>query len=513
MVKYKIFSIKKDSRKIYRILNHTIFIYGIPRRRNHMDLVFTEGLTNLLLFIKDHLPGSSQFLWGFTFWEHLFLSLIPTYFTSVVTFGLCLWLLGNLKLDRKFFLWVLVISVSTYVVRGIVVVPVNLIGSILILAISAKILTKKEFAVCLFFSIIVVSSIMFVSLAATDNLVLTLAEKTSLLTKFTLLQIFEPLGGLLFLYVVTRAKSVQSLLDMIRNMERKSSDEKMMSRVFTELVGLVFIQLSMALMVYIYKELDWKISPFELFIVGELLFSAIFLLLLFQLFSIFKRLSEQTLIQERLTRELAASEELTRTLRSQKHDFNNQLQAILHLAEMGRIDQLKAMILDYTGGKQDLPIKSSPLSPVFFATISPFLETASSLGISVYQEIESDFNKIRCSPAILSRIMMNLLKNAIDAINEEGCYLGRWIKIKALDSENGLVIKVANNGPVIKKTVLKNLFEVGFSTKKGENRGYGLAIIKELLDECGGTIDVVSDKRNGTIFTVTFPYESAQKVV
>ena len=64
---------------------------------------------------------------------------------------------------------------------------------------------------------------------------------------------------------------------------------------------------------------------------------------------------------------------------------------------------------------------------------------------------------------------------------------------------------VANNGPAIPPSMRESIFEPGVSTK-GEGRGMGLSIVRQTLQEFGGTIQL--EEGGQTAFTVTVPKES-----
>jgi len=72
------------------------------------------------------------------------------------------------------------------------------------------------------------------------------------------------------------------------------------------------------------------------------------------------------------------------------------------------------------------------------------------------------------------------------------------------DIGHDLIIEVMDNGPGISEEVLNQIFTKGFSTK-GTDRGYGLANIKKMVDELGGSIEVYNQPEGGAIFSVYLP--------
>ena len=96
------------------------------------------------------------------------------------------------------------------------------------------------------------------------------------------------------------------------------------------------------------------------------------------------------------------------------------------------------------------------------------------------------------------QVMLNLIKNAIDAIEQKGV-----IKITLKKEKNKkIIIRVEDNGKGIKDNDIAKLFDPYFTTKK-ESMGLGLYMTKMIVEKhIGGNISVKRLKK-GTIFTIT----------
>ncbi len=111
-----------------------------------------------------------------------------------------------------------------------------------------------------------------------------------------------------------------------------------------------------------------------------------------------------------------------------------------------------------------------------------------------------DIKPLKCYPNMLNQVFLNILSNAIDAI--DGC--GKII-ISTYNDKNYLFIKIKDNGIGISEEVQKKIFEPGFTTKKiGEGTGLGLAICKKIIDKHQGLINYTSQVGN-TEFTIGIP--------
>jgi two-component system nitrogen regulation sensor histidine kinase NtrY len=108
---------------------------------------------------------------------------------------------------------------------------------------------------------------------------------------------------------------------------------------------------------------------------------------------------------------------------------------------------------------------------------------------------------VRADPEQLKRVLINLIDNAIEAMNRQGT-----IAIEtARDQPNGFVrIVVADDGPGIPEGEREKLFLPYYSTK-GRGSGLGLAIVRRIVAEHGGSADVADNVPRGTRFTIELP--------
>ena len=105
----------------------------------------------------------------------------------------------------------------------------------------------------------------------------------------------------------------------------------------------------------------------------------------------------------------------------------------------------------------------------------------------------------------LNQIILNLVTNAIHAIGDKK---GR-IKLQfglSVDDDQTVRLVVEDNGCGIPKDLRKHVFEPFFTTKKeGKGTGIGLTIVKRMVEEHGGWIQVQSEEEKGTTFIMNFP--------
>lgn len=110
--------------------------------------------------------------------------------------------------------------------------------------------------------------------------------------------------------------------------------------------------------------------------------------------------------------------------------------------------------------------------------------------------------KINCDKGQLEQVFLNIMKNAVDAV-EEG---GQIVVSTGMKDENTAQVSVKDNGPGIPKDKLSHIFEPFFTTKGREKgTGLGLFVSYGIMKKLGGSIIVESEVAMGTTFIIEIP--------
>lgn len=123
---------------------------------------------------------------------------------------------------------------------------------------------------------------------------------------------------------------------------------------------------------------------------------------------------------------------------------------------------------------------------------------------------------IKCYPQKISQVLMNLLLNAVQAIEDNGTIelTTRSIQAGRRDSDRFVEIIVSDTGCGIPEGNLKKLFDPFFTTKPvGTGTGLGLSIVYEIIKSHGGSIEVNSDEGQGSQFRILLPEKKSEKGV
>jgi Signal transduction histidine kinase regulating C4-dicarboxylate transport system len=123
--------------------------------------------------------------------------------------------------------------------------------------------------------------------------------------------------------------------------------------------------------------------------------------------------------------------------------------------------------------------------------------------------VDLDFgpsSKLRCVTTQLGQVMLNLLVNALQAIETTNRPEGGRIRISSRNVNGEMLIEVADNGTGIAPEHLPKLFDPFFTTKPvGEGTGLGLSISHGIITGHGGRIEVNSRPGEGTTFQIFLP--------
>ncbi|NYU09279.1 two-component system sensor histidine kinase DcuS [Enterobacteriaceae bacterium CCUG 67584] len=195
-------------------------------------------------------------------------------------------------------------------------------------------------------------------------------------------------------------------------------------------------------------------------------------------------------------------------LRSHSHEFMNKLHVILGLLHMKHYARLEEYVLSTANawqtdvGTLQRNIKSPVVAGFLLGKINRARETGFRLTLSDASQVPDNPNAQQVAGLIT--VLGNLIENALDAMTgqPEG-EIGLLLHYQ----QGWLSAEVSDDGPGIAPEHLHAIFSKGFSTK-GENRGVGLYLARQQIEDLGGEIVVESEPGVFTQFFVQLPWES-----
>ena len=131
---------------------------------------------------------------------------------------------------------------------------------------------------------------------------------------------------------------------------------------------------------------------------------------------------------------------------------------------------------------------------------------AESLSLIPHEEIEVEVNiepedtMLYADRALMSQVMVNLLKNAAEALLTQDC--DRKITIRStIDTEERIQIEITNNGSAIPAEVAENIFTPFFTTKT-DGSGIGLAVSRQIIRLHGGSLRLKHNDEGRVTFAI-----------
>ena len=187
-------------------------------------------------------------------------------------------------------------------------------------------------------------------------------------------------------------------------------------------------------------------------------------------------------------------------LRSQKHDYLKHLQVVYSLLNTGLTNDAKEYITNISNNFRS---KTSRYGKVSYldAIASLKYEECLMKNITFDVYIQDFIDNLIIEPNEMSSVLLNIIDNAIDSLSTISKN-NKYIKLFVYEDEFQYVISIKNNGPKIYNT--DAIFLEGYSTKDGTDRGYGLYLVKNILDKYGYYIFANSDDFL-TEFTILIP--------
>ena len=153
-------------------------------------------------------------------------------------------------------------------------------------------------------------------------------------------------------------------------------------------------------------------------------------------------------------------------------------------------------------GKKAVPVK---INDIVRRALSLIDEQLSSHGIKLEMNLEETVPPIDSHPTSLEQVVINLVVNAMNALNE---YRRdeKIISVSTALAEENCVLQVRDNGPGIPEDYLERIFDPFFTAKiVGEGMGLGLSITENIITGIGGIITAANHADGGAVFTVLLP--------
>lgn len=214
----------------------------------------------------------------------------------------------------------------------------------------------------------------------------------------------------------------------------------------------------------------------------------------------------------RLAEELSQVKRFAESLRAQTHEYSNKLHVISGLIQLESYQEAVDLINREVNVHQHLiqfVMREIP-DPVIGGLLIGKYNHAQELKLSFEIDPESTFADIpdHMDRSLLVTIIGNLIDNAMEAVLERQTFSESKGEVTLFLTDLGedLIIECEDNGIGIPEDIGDTIYEKGFSTKPGEHRGIGLALVVHAVSKLSGYITFHRNTAGGgTVFTVAIP--------
>jgi two-component system NtrC family sensor kinase len=172
----------------------------------------------------------------------------------------------------------------------------------------------------------------------------------------------------------------------------------------------------------------------------------------------------------------------------------------------GRCKQITHKLLSFAR-KTDTRIQDVNVYDFIDEMVSLSSQRAKFSKVEIGTSLPAGLPTLSVSLSEMQQVFLNLINNALDAMEKEGGTLDVDVKLEDMS----VVFYVADSGPGIPEANLERIFDPFFTTKPvGKGTGLGLSICFGIIKKMGGDIEVRSVVGAGTTFRVSIPLQSPE---
>jgi two-component system, CitB family, sensor kinase len=204
--------------------------------------------------------------------------------------------------------------------------------------------------------------------------------------------------------------------------------------------------------------------------------------------------------------QLSSHKSVTDTLRAQTHEFANQLHTISGLVQLGEYESVRDLVGTLTRRRAQISdaVTQRISDPAVAALLIAKTSLAAESGVSL--ELAPQSHLVALQPALATDVITllgNLIDNAVDvSVGSKPATV--TVCIEDLD---GLSISVTDSGPGVPEHLREAIFARGVTSKPEVpgGRGIGLALVRLVTAQHGGTVQVSDGPSGGALFVVRLP--------
>ena len=168
---------------------------------------------------------------------------------------------------------------------------------------------------------------------------------------------------------------------------------------------------------------------------------------------------------------------------------------------ISQCQRLETMLNDFLRFTRlsNLELRAGSLNSQVAHVLDFFEPQAKQQNVEIVRHLDNDLPHIKLDPQTLQAALINLIKNALEAMPEGGQLLARTRIIRT-----GVALDLIDTGCGMSSNTLINMFKDFYTNKRG-GTGLGLPTAKKIIEAHGARMNVQSELGQGTQFTIEFP--------
>jgi len=174
------------------------------------------------------------------------------------------------------------------------------------------------------------------------------------------------------------------------------------------------------------------------------------------------------------------------------------------ISETRRLNDIISEFLKFTRIKKTV-LRKQRIEPILeeLVTLLAHNEDFVAKKISFKKDVEPGLPEVCVDADLIKNVFWNIFLNSVDAVEYNG-YIELSIKSSQIDEVEAINIAISDNGRGIQSDVIEKIFEPYYSTKS-QGSGLGLSVVKKIIDDHNGQVEVNSEVNKGTRFTIQLP--------
>jgi two-component system, NtrC family, sensor histidine kinase HydH len=176
-------------------------------------------------------------------------------------------------------------------------------------------------------------------------------------------------------------------------------------------------------------------------------------------------------------------------------------------SEVNRLNALVVRFLDFARPSK-LELRPECSDEIVDRALEAATASCPNSGVKIVRDYAPNLPQIPADPQLCEQVFVNLITNALQAMQAQDAALERILRLKIAPEESdgmpGVGVTVEDTGPGVPPESREQIFNPFFTSKK-DGVGLGLSIVAKIVDDHGGTIHLEDSAPHGARFHVFFP--------